>query len=149
MVAASLPSPFIPKLLRFLVDQVSTSRHVEFNMRWVLAVLSQHGPTIRERAHTVEMAPLMRALQRAISSRQSVMSQLADDNCYSLRYLGGAAVAQGSENDNASDMSSDEEQQQQQQEEKEEEEEEGLESEDEEDSGSWIVPERAPKRVKS
>lgn len=92
LVAASLPSAFVPKLMEVMVQEVENSRHVEFNMRWLLTFLNEHGNDLRKRATTPEVAPLMRALLRVINSRQTAIAAIADENTYTLRYISNSQV---------------------------------------------------------
>ena len=48
LVGKSLPTVYIPRLLRFLAQQLSESPHLEFNLRWVEALVNSHGGWLRE-----------------------------------------------------------------------------------------------------
>ena len=93
LVAASLPSAFVPKLMETMVQEVENSRHVEFNMRWLLTFLNEHGNDLRARASSPEIAPLLRALLRVINSRQTAIGAMADENTYTLRYISNSQVS--------------------------------------------------------
>ena len=93
LVASSLPSAFVPKLMEVMVQEVENSRHVEFNMRWLLTFLNEHGNDLRARANSPEVAPLLRALLRVINSRQAAIGAIADENTYTLRYISNAKVS--------------------------------------------------------
>jgi len=76
-----------------MVQGVENSRHVEFNMRWLLTFLNEHGNDLRARANSPEVAPLLRALLRVINSRQAAIGAIADENTYTLRYISNAKVS--------------------------------------------------------
>lgn len=93
LVATSLPSAFVPKLMECMVQEVENSRHVEYNMRWLLVFLNQHGDDLRRLSTTPEIAPRLRALLRVINSRQAAIGSIADENMYTLRFLSNSKVS--------------------------------------------------------
>ena len=92
LVVSTLPAAFVPTLMQCMVAEVESSRHVEFNLRWLLTFLNEHGNDLRARATTPEIAPLLRALLRVINARHTAISAIADENTYTLRYISNPHV---------------------------------------------------------
>ncbi|MCJ1312547.1 hypothetical protein MMC25_006221 [Agyrium rufum] len=84
LVTRSLPTVYLPRLLRFLAQAAEETPHLEFNLLWTESLFSQHGQYLRDSSALFEAE--LRAVQKAITRVQSDLSRLADDNQYVLDY---------------------------------------------------------------
>ncbi|KAK2763079.1 hypothetical protein FQN54_009712 [Arachnomyces sp. PD_36] len=84
-IVRSLPTVYIPRLLRFVATATDETPHLEFNMRWIESLLSIHGRYLKDNSGT--FAPELRAIQRAVDEIRDDLKRLAENNIYSLEYL--------------------------------------------------------------
>ena len=85
LVVKSLPSVYLARLLRFIAQVTEESPHLEFNLLWVEALMSQHGRYLRN--NIASFVAELRILQRGIARIQADLARMADDNNYALEYL--------------------------------------------------------------
>ena len=85
LVVKHLPKVYLARLLRFIAQTTDESPHLEFNLRWIEALLSVQGRYLKD--HASVFASELRTVQKAIVKIQSELSRLADDNVYTLNYL--------------------------------------------------------------
>ena len=85
LVVKNLPTVYLARLLRFVAQVTDESPHLEFNLRWIEALLSAHGPYLKD--HAPLFASELRTVQKAIAKIHSDLARLADDNVYALDYL--------------------------------------------------------------
>ena len=85
LLVKSLPTVYLARLLRFVAQATDESPHLEFNLRWIEALLSAHGPYLKDRSAL--FAAELRTVQKAIARIQADLARLADDNLYTLDYL--------------------------------------------------------------
>lgn len=93
LVVQNLPMVYLARLLRFLAQTTEESPHLEFNLRWIEALLGAHGPYLKD--HASSLASELRTVQKAIAKVQSELARLADDNLYALEYLLAQPVVKG------------------------------------------------------
>ena len=80
-----LPIVYLARLLRFVAQATDESPHLEFNLRWIEALLRAHGPYLTD--HVTSFASELRIVYKAIVKIQLELTRLADDNAYALDYL--------------------------------------------------------------
>ncbi|KAI9780095.1 MAG: hypothetical protein M1816_003180 [Peltula sp. TS41687] len=85
LVAKDLPVVYVGKMLRFVAEMTEQTPHLEFNLRWIEAVLSVHGRWIR--LHRPELEEELRVGARAVGRIRDDLARLADANVYMLDYL--------------------------------------------------------------
>ena len=85
LVIKSIPTVYLPRLLRFLAQATDESSRLEYNLCWIEAVLTEHGMALKEQSGT--LAPELRAIQKCITRIQSELTRLSQDNLYTLDYL--------------------------------------------------------------
>jgi len=85
LVARQMPVLYIPVLLQFIAEHLERGPHVEFDLVWIQAVLMAHGRYLRDR--NVEIAPVLRAAQKALGDVRELVSNLCDENTSTLKYL--------------------------------------------------------------
>lgn len=84
-VVKELPTVYLARLLRFIAQATDESPHLEFNLLWLEATLSQHGRYLKD--NTGGFAAELRSVQKAVTRIQVDLARLADDNVYTLEYL--------------------------------------------------------------
>ena len=92
-VVKNLPTVYLARLLRFVAQATDETPHLEFNLRWIEALLRAHGPYLKDRQAT--FAAELRTVGKAIGRIQSDLKRLADENCYVIDYLVSQASAGG------------------------------------------------------
>lgn len=75
LLARQLPVVHAEAACRFVAGEMEKgSRHIQFNLEWVEALLSAHGKWLRERS--AEVAATLRSLQRGLTDCQTHVSKL-------------------------------------------------------------------------
>ncbi|SCW00335.1 LAFE_0C01926g1_1 [Lachancea fermentati] len=85
LVSSSIPSVYVPRLLKFIGDFAMESQHIEFNLIWIKALVSSHGKYIANHKH--EFASALRAVQRFIVRVSKEVVSAANDNKYAYYFL--------------------------------------------------------------
>ncbi|KAI9818365.1 MAG: hypothetical protein M1826_001387 [Phylliscum demangeonii] len=85
LVARDLPVVYVARLLRFTAHMTEDSPHLEFNLRWIEALLSSHGRWMRD--HRGQYDEELRVAARAVGRIKDELARLADENIYMLDYL--------------------------------------------------------------
>ena len=85
LVVKQMPITYLPQLIRFVAQGTEKSPHLELNLRWIEALLTFHGPYLKD--HTTTLASDLRALRKAITQIQIEVARMADDNIYALDYF--------------------------------------------------------------
>lgn len=84
-VARSIPKQYLPRLIRQTAIALDSNPHLEFNLRWMEAVVRLRGREIKDESGT--WASELRLLQRAVRRVQVELGRLADENGYHLDFL--------------------------------------------------------------
>ncbi|MCJ1390178.1 hypothetical protein MMC18_003036 [Xylographa bjoerkii] len=84
-VVKEVPTVYLARLLRFVAQVTDESPHLEFNLLWIEALLSQHGRYLKESSGS--FAAELRSMQKAVARIQQELTRMADDNIYALDYL--------------------------------------------------------------
>lgn len=85
LVVADLPAVYLSRLLRFVTTMAVESPHLEFNLRWLEAILRTHGRFIKDNKGQFEAE--VRMVQRAVGSVRGELGRMGDENVYTLDYL--------------------------------------------------------------
>ena len=85
MVCRSVDVRLLGDLFRFLADELTFSRHMEFYLRWCHAMLHFFGPYLQTDGGPYQAS--LRALIRAISGVEREAQSHADDNHYTLEFM--------------------------------------------------------------
>ena len=85
LLVKELPVVYLARLLRFVALATDESPHLEFNLRWIEALLHAHGPYLKD--HPTLFVSELRTVQKATAKIQLELARLADDNVYALDYL--------------------------------------------------------------
>ncbi|MCJ1322244.1 hypothetical protein MMC15_007591 [Xylographa vitiligo] len=84
-VVKEFPTVYLARLLRFIAQATDESPHLEFNLLWIEALLSQHGRYLKD--NSGGFAAELRSIQKAVARIQQELTRMADDNVYALDYL--------------------------------------------------------------
>lgn len=85
LLVRALPTVYLPRLLRFVATATDSTPHLEFNLRWIEALLYVHGRYLKTNAG--RFAVELRAVQRVVDEVRDGLKRLADGNVYALEYL--------------------------------------------------------------
>ncbi|MCJ1246856.1 hypothetical protein MMC30_004065 [Trapelia coarctata] len=91
LIVKDLPLVYLARLLRFIAAHTDTSPHLEYNLRWIETVMSEHGTYLKE--HAGGFAAELRSVQKVVGRVQAELGRLGDENGYALEYLLGQPVA--------------------------------------------------------
>ncbi|RKP24687.1 WD40 repeat-like protein [Syncephalis pseudoplumigaleata] len=86
LVAKSLPIKYLERLLRFIAEELETSRHLHFHLLWSVALLNEHATYLRDHARH-QLQPTMRALRKGLSRMHEALAKTCHENTYLIRYL--------------------------------------------------------------
>lgn len=84
-VVRSVPTVYLPRLLRFVAYAAEETPHLEFNLLWIESLMSSHGRYFKDNSGT--FAQELRAVQRAIDDIRDNLKRLTERNVYNLQYL--------------------------------------------------------------
>ncbi|RDW88252.1 periodic tryptophan protein 2 [Coleophoma cylindrospora] len=84
-VVSSIPTVYIPRLLRFVALQTEESPHLEFCLLWIQAILVNHGQWVADNRGMVDSE--LRIVGRAVGKIRDDLRRLAEDNVYMINYL--------------------------------------------------------------
>ena len=96
LVVRELPRVYVQRLLRTIAEQLESSPHLEFNLRWAMEVVSVHGRYVKERQG--EMASELRAVLRGVETVGKTVRGLSRRNEEEIEFLlmqGGMAKGMG------------------------------------------------------
>ena len=85
LLVRKLPIVYLARLLRFVAQATDESPHLEFNLRWIEALLRAHGHYLKD--HPNSFTSELRIVYKAVGKIQLELTRLADDNIYALDYL--------------------------------------------------------------
>lgn len=92
IVVQTISSTYIERILNFVVGQIDASPHIEFHLKWIEAILYQHGSIFQKR--TPSTTAVMRAIQKTVGRKFEDLSKICQHNRYMLQYvlaMGGLA----------------------------------------------------------
>ncbi|KAF0297793.1 Periodic tryptophan protein 2 [Amphibalanus amphitrite] len=84
-LAAGLPHRYVEKLLAFVSAELEGTRHLEFYVQWAECLVRQHAGWLR--AHAGRVTPLLRHVQKALTTKLGAIGKICDHNKYLLSYL--------------------------------------------------------------
>ncbi|KAF2276474.1 WD40 repeat-like protein [Westerdykella ornata] len=87
LVAREVPRVYLARLLRFVAVQADESPHVEFNLRWIEALLTWHGRWMRENRGGLEAE--VRSVEKVVRRLQGEIVRVAEENVYRVEWICG------------------------------------------------------------
>lgn len=91
IIASDLPIVYVEKLLTFIGDISMTSPHIEHNLIWIKALVSNHGKFINTHKHI--FAKSLRAVQRFIARIAKEVVKTSKENEYTYLFLEGTETS--------------------------------------------------------
>ena len=85
LIVREIPRVYILKLMRTLAEQLESSPHLEFNLKWAMEVIGVHGRYIKERQG--EMASELRAVLRGVETVGKTIRSLSRRNGEEIEFL--------------------------------------------------------------
>ena len=85
LVAKSIPSVYINKIMTLVAEELENTGSVELNLKWVLALLSSHSDRLQK--HAPQYIASFRALQKAIAKQQKTLGLMCRENLNTLMVL--------------------------------------------------------------
>ncbi|KAF2841316.1 WD40 repeat-like protein [Patellaria atrata CBS 101060] len=85
LLAKRLPELYLARVLRFVAQEAAESPLLEFNLKWIEALLRTHGRVLKERR--AEFAPEMRLVGMVVERVKRELVGLAERNVYNIKYL--------------------------------------------------------------
>lgn len=92
IVVSTIASSYVERVLSFIVGQMDISPHIEFHLKWIEAILYEHGALLQKRTPSTVSA--LRAVQKSVGRKFEDISKICQHNRYTLQYLlalGGVA----------------------------------------------------------
>ncbi|VDM78698.1 unnamed protein product [Strongylus vulgaris] len=85
LVVQALPINYAEKLLKWMADGqvVANSPHVHFYMIWLRHILNVHGMRLKGRTDVA----ILTGIQQIVAHHTQLISKLADQNKFALRYI--------------------------------------------------------------
>ena len=87
LIVKNLPIVYLPQLLKFIAQVTEESPHLEFNLLWIKALVTEHGKYLR--ANAGRFAGELRSLQKGIARLKGDLVRLSEGNAYECLYLVG------------------------------------------------------------
>lgn len=85
LIVRDLPRVYLARILRFLGEQMESSPHLEFALRWVSEVVGTHGRHIKEKQG--EFASELRAVLRGVDGVGRTVRNLSQRNGFEIEFL--------------------------------------------------------------
>lgn len=89
IVVQTVSPKYVERLLSFIVNQVDTTPHIEFHLKWIEAILYEYGSSLQKR--TSSAVSVLRSVQKAIGRKYEDIAKIFQYNRYTLQF----AIAQG------------------------------------------------------
>lgn len=86
LIVSSLSLVMVQKLLHYFAKSFESTAHLEFYLKWILSLLSQHAIAIKNSLATEQISTLRR-LQQALTSKYQDISQIVNHNRYNLKFI--------------------------------------------------------------
>lgn len=79
----NLPDIYVEKLLTFIGDELETTKHVQFYIKWIDNIFKERG----ELFNTLTLMPVLIMLQKSTQEKYDVLSKLCDFNQHTMKYF--------------------------------------------------------------
>lgn len=87
LITSSLPINYVEKLLIHLANSLDTTAHIEFYMKWITCLLTQHSTVLKCNISADSLSSTLRHLYQAISRHQQDLTKICEHNKYTLRFV--------------------------------------------------------------
>lgn len=85
LLVKDAPTKYIEKMLQFVAEEFEGTRHIEFYLKWTLAILSHHGPFVKE--NSTELMSVLNLLLKNLTRKSEDLGKVCDHNKYTIKYL--------------------------------------------------------------
>lgn len=86
LIVSSLSLVLVQKLLQYLAKSFESTAHLEFYLKWILALLSQHAIAMKN-SSSAEQISTLRRLQQTLTSKHQDISQIVNHNRYNFKFI--------------------------------------------------------------
>ena len=87
LVARGVSVGYLQRLLDLLATRIVESPHLEFHLRWLLALQGAFGAYLRSAAAAPLLMRTFRALQKSIGRHQDDLTKLCSENRYTMEFI--------------------------------------------------------------
>ena len=87
LVAKNVSVGYLQRLLDLLAERIGDSPHLEFHLRWLLALQGAFGTYLRSPAAAPRLMRTFRALQKSVARHQDDLTRLCSDNRYTMEFI--------------------------------------------------------------
>ncbi|KAJ3349793.1 hypothetical protein GGF32_005278 [Allomyces javanicus] len=90
LIVKDLPRKYVPPLVQFVAKYAQKSKHVEFVLMWVAAVVRYHARELRGENGVVgagDVAAALRLLKKAVAQWSADLGKVADENAWTMQFL--------------------------------------------------------------
>lgn len=84
-VSSNLPFVYVQKLLDFIANQLETSCHLDFYLRFSVHLLYLHGSVLKQNLNL--MLPSLTSLQKSVTQCYQDVNKMCENNKYSIQFL--------------------------------------------------------------
>jgi len=85
LLAPQLSLAHLHTLLQFMAEELQSTPHLQFYLRWIRALLFSHGSFLKQ--NSLQFLPLLNLFIKNISIKSEDLSKVCDNNKYTMRYL--------------------------------------------------------------
>lgn len=88
LLANDFPRVYLSRFFKFLAGVIEDSPHVEFQLMWIKALISAHGPFMMTQRH--EFASVIRSIGKYVRRINKDINKLSSINVYTVQFLLGS-----------------------------------------------------------
>ena len=85
LLAQEVSLLFLPKMLNFLGEELEQTRHFDYYVRWVLALLNHNGRYIKD--NCLDFMPVLNLLVKNLARKSEDLGKVCDFNKFTIKYL--------------------------------------------------------------
>jgi periodic tryptophan protein 2 len=85
LIVRDLPTVYLGRLLRSLAEQLDSTPHLEFHLRWATEIIGVHGRYIKD--HQAEFSSELRGVLRGIDGMGKAVRSLSRRNNFEIEFL--------------------------------------------------------------
>jgi len=85
IVVDTLATSYVERITNFVIAQIDCSPHIEFHLKWLLAILYKNGNVLQKRSPST--VAMLRAVQKSIGRKFEDLSKICHHNRYTLQYV--------------------------------------------------------------
>eukprot|EP01029_Cantina_marsupialis_P030684 TRINITY_DN839_c0_g1_i3.p1 TRINITY_DN839_c0_g1~~TRINITY_DN839_c0_g1_i3.p1 ORF type:complete len:662 (-),score=190.90 TRINITY_DN839_c0_g1_i3:230-2215(-) len=85
LVAGQIPTNRLARFLEVLAHRITKSKHIEYHLSWLLAILTLHGDMLKQKSMTFLSS--LRLLHKAILINEKELTKICNSNKHTLDFL--------------------------------------------------------------